>query len=78
MSRKQHDYFVPGAIVADAMYTSRELVSRLEWDADDVSLALSTGLKRHVFGKHVYVFGKDVMEFIASQMPSKTATSGDA
>jgi hypothetical protein len=70
MSRKapdSPDRFIPGAIISDAMYTSWELCLRLRWNSDDVSLALSTGLKRHVFGGTVYVFGSDVMDFIRSR-----------
>jgi len=67
MSRKSPDHFIPGAVISDAMYTTYELSLRLGWSVDDVSLACSTGLKRHVFGNNVYVFGADVMEFIRSQ-----------
>lgn len=56
-----------GAVLADAMYTTDELCGRLGWDRADIGLALSTGLKRHVFGDNVYIFGADVMEFIRSQ-----------
>jgi hypothetical protein len=49
------------------MYTAHELVSRLGWDSEDVSLAMSKGLKAFVFADRVYVFGADVMEFIKSQ-----------
>jgi len=67
MSRKAPDHFIPGAVISDAMYTAYELSMRLEWSVDEVSLAFSSGLKRHVFGNKVYVFGADVMEFIRSQ-----------
>jgi hypothetical protein len=59
--------YYPGAVLADAMYTAHELVSRLGWDSEDVSLAMSKGLKAFVFADRVYVFGADVMEFIKSQ-----------
>jgi len=49
------------------MYTIHELVGRLAWDAEDVSLAMKSGLKAFVFADHVYVFGADLMEFIKSQ-----------
>ena len=67
MSRKAPDNFIPGAVISDAMYTALELSLRLGWSLDDMSLALSTGLKRHVFGDTVYIFGSDVMDFIRSQ-----------
>jgi len=66
--------YYPGAILADAMYTVHELVSRLGWDSEHVSLAMSNGLRAFVFGERVYVFGADVMEFIKSQKEDK----GDA
>jgi hypothetical protein len=71
MAKQQIDYTpYVGAIAPDVMYTTRELCGRLAWSADDVSLALSKGLKTHVFGNHVYVFGTDVMNFIRA-MPDK-------
>jgi len=75
MAKRQIDYTpYVGAIVADAMYTTRELCLRLAWSADDVSLALGKGLKVHVFGDHVYFFGIDVMNFIRA-MPEKAGAA---
>jgi hypothetical protein len=69
--KKQNDPFslYVGAILPEAMYTVRELLGRLGWDSEDVSLALSRGLKSYVFGKHVFVLGPDCIEFIKNAQP---------
>lgn len=64
--KKQSDDFarVPGAIIDDAMYTVDELVLRMRWGADDAALAVKKGLNGYLFADRVYVFGRDVMQFI--------------
>ncbi len=57
-------WLAPGCILPEAMYTAGELVGRLRWSAEDISLACSKGLRTHVFGDHVYFFGSDVVAFI--------------
>ena len=59
----------PGAISAEFMYTISELIARLGWTAEDVSLACSKGLRTHEFADHVYVFGSDVIAFIRQVNP---------
>lgn len=56
--------FVPGAILADAMYTMTELCARLSWSVNTLSLALNKGLRFYRFADITYVFGSDVMRFI--------------
>jgi hypothetical protein len=72
--QQEPDWRYPGAILSDAMYSARELVGRMGWDAEEVSLAISSGLKAHVFGNHVYVFGSEVMRFI-KEAGTKEASS---
>ena len=60
----EHDWRYPGAISPEFMYTVGELINRLRWSAEDVSLALSKGLRTHTFGDHVYVFGSDAIAFV--------------
>jgi hypothetical protein len=65
----------PGAISPDFVYTTRELVGRLGWSAEDVSLACSKGLRTHVFADHVYVFGSDVIAFLKQVNPRNYGTA---
>ena len=58
---------VPGAILADAMYTMTELCARLCWGVNDLSLALDKGLRFYRFADITYVHGGDAMQFIKSQ-----------
>jgi hypothetical protein len=62
--QQEPDWRYPGAIISDAMYSVGELIGRMNWDAEDLLRAMGDGLKIHMFGNHVYVFGSEVMRFI--------------
>lgn len=61
---KRHVPIFPGAILADAMYTMPELCARLNWDVNEVGVALKQGLRSYMFCGVAYAFGSDVMRFI--------------
>lgn len=61
--------YVPGAILADALYRLDEAAARMGWGGHALRAARRRGLKVHRCGKRGYVAGRDLLTFITKGDP---------
>jgi hypothetical protein len=61
--------FIPGAILADALYRLDEAAARLGWGGHALRAARRRGLKIHRCGRRGYVSGRDLLAFITKGDP---------
>lgn len=57
----------PGVVIADAIYTLPEIKDRLNWSDSALREARRKGLLVHRSGKHGFVDGRDLIDFLTQR-----------
>jgi len=64
--------YVPGAVVADALYRLDEAAVRMGWGEPEIRSARRRGLPVHRSGRRNYVLGKDLLTFVTTNPKAVT------